>query len=539
MRTVRRQAQELNVGKAQALRTLVEAFAAEKRRWLDRFARRDHRYLIGKHRQVRDDAVKAGYVPMTGLQARMWKLALTDAAQTWDKFWQALFVEVRSRVARRADFDPIDRHYAFWLLDGYEQFFACLDGTAAEPKFSIADSRRTKVASFIRRQVKRLRGRNPMVRTARSAVFDANCYSVFEEGGTQYVKLMGLEPGKRLVVPLLGQTAITGNIRVVLGDDGVVAVHIGFDLNKPKTAIVTGETVALDMGYTEAFVDTAGKRYGVGLGITITKASDERYATGKARNKLRAVAERAARSDPAKARRIRRNNLGKTKWHRRERKARATIGRIINTGINDVIASRPVGMMVIENLRHTFTMDKLPTWNRRLSAWVRGILQDRVQFKSLAEGFRHSQVNAAYGSQECPQCGFVDAGNRTGDRFVCLHCGYEDHADRVGALNIESRLTDPEITRFTPYREVKAILLQRFHRRLEANGKAAAHSCVAVIPRATVPGRTPDIAPSARPRRSLKTQVLTGKKMARAISATTSAIARRAKQTKRQPVAPA
>jgi hypothetical protein len=82
MRTVRRQARELNAGKAQALRGLVAAFADEKRYWLDVFARRDHRHLVGKHRQVRDAALASGHVPRGGLQARMWKLALVDAAQT-------------------------------------------------------------------------------------------------------------------------------------------------------------------------------------------------------------------------------------------------------------------------------------------------------------------------------------------------------------------------------------------------------------------------------------------------------------------------
>ena len=532
MRTVRRQVIELNQGKAQALQCLVGAFADEKRFWLDQFARRDHRDLIARQRQVRDAALKAKYTPKSGLQARMWKLALADAAQTWDMFWQALFVEVRRRIGGRTDFDAADRHYAFWLLSSYEPFFGCLDGVAAPPKFAIDEVRRVKVAAFIRRRVKRMRGRNPMLRTAHSAVFDANCYSVFEEGGTQYVKLMGLEPGKRIVLPLLGRTAITGNIRLVLGADGTAHIHVGFDL-VPAANAEDGPIVALDTGYTEAFVDTKGNAYGAGLGAVLSKASDERNASGKARNRLRALAEKAVRhGNPAKARRINRNNLGSVKWDRRERKARASIGRIINTAINEFVAGRPGAIVVTEDLRHTFTFDKSRAVNRRLSAWVRGALQDRVQFKALAEGFRHEQVSAAYSSQTCPICGFVDSGNRKGDRFVCIKCGTEDHADRVGALNIESRLTDPQITRFTPYPEVKAILLDRFHRRLEATETAVTSSDVKAVSSATVPGRTPDTAPSALPRAGFETSVLTGEDTAQAVSATTPAVTRIANPTK-------
>jgi hypothetical protein len=51
-------------------------------------------------------------------------------------------------------------------------------------------------------------------------------------------------------------------------------------------------------------------------------------------------------------------------------------------------------------------------------------------------------------------------------------------------MNTMSRRGDREITRYTPYREVKTIVLNRFHRRLEAKGKTS--------PSVTVPGRTLD-----------------------------------------------
>jgi hypothetical protein len=482
------------------------AYADEKRYWLDRFAQRDHRHLICKHRQVRDAAIKAGHVPRSGLQARMWKLALVDAAQTWDKQWKALFVTVRSRVGRRANFDEVDRHYANWLLAGYAQFFACLDGVATPPKFEIAEERRKKVVSFVRRAIRKLRGKNPMVRISRSAVFDADCYKVFEHEGEQYVKFMGLKSGQRIVVPLLGKTDVSGNIRLVLEADGSAEVHIPFALKKRE--IVADRAVGLDTGYTEAFVDSGGRAYGKGLGAILTRVSDERHTKGQARNKLRAIADKAVLTDPAKARRIQQNNLGNVKWDEREEATKASLECVINTGIHEVVEQHPGALLGTEDLRHTFTFDRGRKANRRAAGWVRGILQDRIQFMASAEGFRTEQVNAAYSSQGCPECGFVDAGNRRGDHFGCLHCRHEDHADRVGALNIEDRLDDPEITRFTPYREVKSILLARFHRRLEATGGTAFK---VVNPRATVPGRTPDIEPSARPRPGIKTPVLMGR----------------------------
>ena len=40
-------------------------------------------------------------------------------------------------------------------------------------------------------------------------------------------------------------------------------------------------------------------------------------------------------------------------------------------------------------------------------------------------------------SRRCPQCDHVSAQNRrTQERFACIACGFEENADRVGAINI-------------------------------------------------------------------------------------------------------
>ena len=98
------------------------------------------------------------------------------------------------------------------------------------------------------------------------------------------------------------------------------------------------------------------------------------------------------------------------------------------------------------------------------------MIPKRIAFKTMAEGFRHKQVNSAYTSQACPLCDFVDRNNRTGDKFCCLHCKHEGHADRIAANNIFSRLTDPEITLHSSVAQVKVVLLKRFNRRLEMVG---------------------------------------------------------------------
>ncbi|PYM87066.1 MAG: hypothetical protein DME09_00500 [Candidatus Rokuibacteriota bacterium] len=44
-----------------------------------------------------------------------------------------------------------------------------------------------------------------------------------------------------------------------------------------------------------------------------------------------------------------------------------------------------------------------------------------------------------YSSQTCPACGVVDAASRQGDRFRCVACGHEAHADLDATRVLPSR----------------------------------------------------------------------------------------------------
>ncbi|MFN3739454.1 MAG: zinc ribbon domain-containing protein [Thermodesulfovibrionales bacterium] len=41
-------------------------------------------------------------------------------------------------------------------------------------------------------------------------------------------------------------------------------------------------------------------------------------------------------------------------------------------------------------------------------------------------------------SQRCLLCGNIDRRNRNADRFRCVNCGFEQHADIVGAMNLKA-----------------------------------------------------------------------------------------------------
>jgi putative transposase len=99
--------------------------------------------------------------------------------------------------------------------------------------------------------------------------------------------------------------------------------------------------------------------------------------------------------------------------------------------------------------------------NRKLNRWTKGELTESIEFHVSAGRASRQLVKAAYTSQVCPVCSWTDEGNRSGDHFECQHCRYSGHADAVASSNVLKRGRDQTISLFTPYKEVKEILLEQ------------------------------------------------------------------------------
>jgi len=101
MRTVKRKALPPNAKKQTDLEGLCQAYTREKQRWLQHFQCWKRQPYLERPRTLRDEMVKQGYRSPNQLQARHWKLALNDAAETWDKYWQSIFVKVRLKISHQ------------------------------------------------------------------------------------------------------------------------------------------------------------------------------------------------------------------------------------------------------------------------------------------------------------------------------------------------------------------------------------------------------------------------------------------------------
>ena len=156
------------------------------------------------------------------------------------------------------------------------------------------------------------------------------------------------------------------------------------------------QQVGIDVGYTVAAASSTGKMYG----------SD-----------LDALQRR-------------------TKWRAYGLTGRKPYRQGLNRVAREIVADHPDTDFAVEKLNFTGKRKRSKLFRTRLSRFAYQHLAKRLEEHGQTEGFRVSYVNPAYTSQTCPECGLVDSSNRNGDRFVCVGCGHEAHADVNGAVNI-------------------------------------------------------------------------------------------------------
>jgi hypothetical protein len=247
-----------------------------------------------------------------GLLANPWKETVRDAADDIAASRAAAKVKVRQAVRRRTT-DPGERRRLLTSLK----------------------SDRWAKDRFLSRQM-RGHWRHGKNHVRNQIVVRSDQYATFTlaEGGNVWLAVPGLERRSRVCIPLNTTVGPSGTLRLILRDCGV-EVHYQVEASSLRSARrpCGGETVGIDRGYREVCVDSAGRRYGTGLGGLLTAESDRLRAKNARRASLRAVAAKAEQAgDLAKAGRIRCHNLGRVKYRRQAGRARQQIRTETYTG---------------------------------------------------------------------------------------------------------------------------------------------------------------------------------------------------------------
>ena len=309
---------------------------------------------------------------------------------------------------------------------------------------------------------------------------DEDCYS-FEDDQTNIMQVMGLHLRKRLSIPLTTKNRPKGNFKIIL-KEGRCELRVS-----NKYQVVTDllpkakEAIGVDKGYSEVFTDNTGERYGNGFGKLLTKKSDFLDEKYKNRNKLWAIMKKAKEAgDIKRANNIKFNNLGNKKLNRQKEIIKAELKERIYSAAKKV--AQKASIIAIEDL--TFQSKKKTKFkkvNRRLSSWIKGVIDEAIIKYCFIYGTKLVYVNAAYTSQGDSRFNCALMGTRIGDSFI----GFDEvvlDADINAAINILARLYDSEINLYTSAEKVKEILTKRANAVLSASVETAQLGLQGVTP---------------------------------------------------------
>lgn len=379
------------------------------------------------HRKIRTEWVKDR--DFSPLPAKAWKETVRDTIDDINIYEASAKEKVRKQINKRFT-DTGDRKKYFTLLKS--------DKWVNDPL----------LCRWMRKHKKH--GKNHV---HNQIVLEGGVYGQFQglEGNT-WLQVPTFKRGKRLAIPLNSNVKLKGMLRLIIRN-GLIEVH--YLANGKEHKECGTEIIGIDKGYTEVLADSEGDFHGLGFGKMLSDASEARMKKNKARNKLAAIAKRSSESKKA---RIYKNNLGTKKREKNNRKIKQQIRVHCFKAAHSVVDKALV--VVVEDL--TTPIPKKNNWkqfNRLMNQWMKGSITEALETVTKARCSSLHYVGCAYTSQMDSNTNLLE-GRRVGDKFYHAN-GEVSHSDINAARNIKARKGDKDISRYTPYRKVKQILLDR------------------------------------------------------------------------------
>jgi IS605 OrfB family transposase len=417
-------------------------------------------------RQIRDRLMAENAPAGFGVPQRLWRATVEETVDKIRAWQQAVIAtEVRPKICARAGDDKHERKRLLRLAQ---------TGRWREDRWL---SRQWRDAFVSKRPRPRHSGRI----VADNCSYDTQR----DEQGRVWLAVMTTIRGARLRLnlgPLPDELVPASTVEISPDGCGGWQVIAAYPAQRvcsvrpqqPKLTHIDG----IDAGVTEVFTTTDGRRFGVGQYQQIAQRAERDRARGRTRNKLRAVRDRhltraaaaadagdavTARAACAKARRIDRHNLGRTKLSAQRDHDRAVTKDAVYQAVHDLVDS--TAYIVAEDLSGLRGKSKYGrTASRVYAAWQRSFLADALASVPSRRGSAVTLINPAYTSQQVHPCGHL--GIRRGKNVHCQTAGCPQQGivydtEINAARNILARATDPQISRYTPKHEVKRILISR------------------------------------------------------------------------------
>ena len=242
--------------------------------------------------------------------------------------------------------------------------------------------------------------------------------------------------------------------------NGVWWLTLSFDEDVPLQTAAEAPKVGVDVGIVHFVTTSTNKDYGSFHGKMARQHKRDREKR-RHKAKLRACLEKKG---------VPSQQLPSTSSATGQRLGRF-VRQEINRAVNEMIKDHPDARIIYEELKVASMRFKARAMNSYLYASNLGHIPEQLAWATAKRGMAAHTVKAAYSSQECPHCHFVDRANRPHQQtFCCIVCGYQEQADRKAARTLADRWGDRELAACRDKKAVKALLLKRHENWKQKNG---------------------------------------------------------------------
>ena len=426
---------------------------------------------------------------------RHWVMALSQCCSNLKSLWTNLGNRIKKKISNRDDLNEDEKHYIRYIVSSPKLWQAVLTHKTITPskglaKITVDEARKPHLHRLICRLTRKFKFKRPKAENLTCMLLDQEMYSICDKGGKTYVAITGLTKGKRMVFELKSPYHYkkNGDIQLIYDrEKSILKIHKCIQTKVKQKAVNNKKSLGIDKGYATILSCSNDKEYGECFGDKTTKHAEYLNRNGKAKNqyrdyvqKLKEKLDSVTNSDERriilrKIYNVEKCNLGKKTFDKKHQKFQAYTEQMINKSIKDALADTDAAIIAIEDLSFESPMGpaKDKAFNRKMSLWNKGVLDERLEYVPSLHGIGVEKVNAAYTSQFCACCGapITERKGKHNEIAVCPNCG-EVNANTNAAKNIQARLNDKEITLYTPHKKIKAILLERYQKRIEEQSKS-------------------------------------------------------------------
>lgn len=407
--------------------------------------------VIENFYELRNQLVKEKSWFTTYLPARYWKICLQQSLVNIKANWEQDFIQIRKVMNQNFNLTDKDKHYLNTLLKRKEYLDQVLNKNQEIDylKTTFRDVNRHRLNNLLKRYIRKYKSRRPYTRKSNLLHLDKGLYQY----KNQEVRITSLLKRKRINIPVKDSREFTNTLRIKWNDTHLsiyIPIEINPKINKNKTIL------GVDKGYTSLLTTSTENKYGVNYKQISIPYIEKQVNKNKNRNRLyKLYKDYLEKGNLYKANQIYTNNLGKLKYNNYQNKYRETLKAYINHTITQLIEKEKPKEIVKEDL--TWVGNKKrgsKQLNNRLNRWMKGYLDERLEFKAELNGIKVTEVNPAYTSQIHHKCKTL--GTRQFETFTCPKCNETEDADINAAKNILDRKYETKITKYTPVKTIKA-----------------------------------------------------------------------------------